>query len=54
MSLSCAHCARPCPHRLLPQGLYLAAREELARLDKENTELKDMIHGQVFELTHSR
>lgn len=36
------------------QGLYLAAREELARLDKENTELKDMIQGQVFELTHSR
>lgn len=36
------------------QGLYLAAMEELARLDKENTELKDMIQGQVFELTHSR
>ena len=38
----------------IPQGLYLAAREELDRLDKENTELKDMIQAETNELTRSR
>ncbi|GAX79052.1 hypothetical protein CEUSTIGMA_g6492.t1 [Chlamydomonas eustigma] len=36
------------------QALYLATRDELERLDKENQELKDMLEAGVHELTRSR
>ena len=35
-------------------ALYQAAKEELERLDKENTELKEMVQGEVFNLARSR
>jgi hypothetical protein len=46
----------PHPFVLLPQveSLYRAARDELARLDKENGELKDMLNTGVDTLTRSR
>ncbi len=37
------------------QALYLAAREELDRLDKENGELKEMVQqGGGFDVMRSR
>lgn len=36
------------------QGLYLSAREELDRLDKENAELKEMMQSNMYSLTKSR
>ncbi len=36
------------------QGLYLAAREELDRLDKENGELKEMVQSGVYDVGRSR
>ena len=36
------------------QGLYLSAREELDRLDKENAELKEMMQNNMYTLTKSR